>query len=242
MYSMGLPEREPVKMAGTAALFESGAAAAVGLMGALFAARRHGIGQHVDIALADTQLASVDRRMAAAIAFQFSGHHTLRAPAMGAGTPQGIYPCIDGYVDFTSGFIYPDRVAEMLNHPAWLKEERFQDPMKMRTTPSLIEEWNIYFLEWCLARTKREIWEEARRAKLICGPLFTMADLYEDEHFRSRGFWASVDHPVMGNVEMGGRPFIMGKGGWQLRRPAPTLGQHTDEVLRQAGVGAEAAR
>jgi crotonobetainyl-CoA:carnitine CoA-transferase CaiB-like acyl-CoA transferase len=242
MYSMGLPEREPVKMAGTAALFQSGAAAAVGLMGALFAARRHGIGQHVDIALADTQLASVDRRMAAAIAFQFSGHHTLRAPAMGAGTPQGIYPCIDGYVDFTSGFIYPDRVAEMLNHPAWLKEERFQDPMKMRTTPSLIEEWNIYFLEWCLARTKREIWEEARRAKLICGPLFTMADLYEDEHFRSRGFWASVDHPVMGNVEMGGRPFIMGKGGWQLRRPAPTLGQHTDEVLRQAGVGAEAAR
>jgi crotonobetainyl-CoA:carnitine CoA-transferase CaiB-like acyl-CoA transferase len=41
---------------------------------------------------------------------------------------------------------------------------------------------------------------------------------------------------------MGGRPFIMGKGGWQLRRPAPTLGQHTDEVLRQAGVGAEATR
>lgn len=44
MYSMGLPDREPVKMAGTAALFESGAAAAVGLMAALFTARRHGIG------------------------------------------------------------------------------------------------------------------------------------------------------------------------------------------------------
>jgi crotonobetainyl-CoA:carnitine CoA-transferase CaiB-like acyl-CoA transferase len=233
MYSMGLPDREPVKMAGTAALFESGAAAAVGLMAALFAARRHGIGQHVDVALADTQLGSVDRRMAAAIAFQFSGHHTVRAAAMGAGTPQGIYPCADGYVDFTSGFIYPERVAEMLGHPDWLREERFSDPAKLRTSPALIAEWNVYFLEWCLARTKREIWEEARRARLLCGPLFTMADLHEDEHFRSRGFWASIDHAAMGTVEMAGRPFIMEQGGWQLRRPAPLLGEHTEEVMRE---------
>jgi crotonobetainyl-CoA:carnitine CoA-transferase CaiB-like acyl-CoA transferase len=106
----------------------------------------------------------------------------------------------------------------------------------MRSTPSLIEEWNVYFLEWCLARTKREIWDEARRARLICGPLFTMADLHEDEHFRGRGFWASGDHPVMGKVEMGGRPFVMGKGGWRLRRPAPLLGQHTREVLAETGI------
>ena len=241
MYSMGLPSREPVKMAGTAALFESGGAAAVALLGALFAARKHGIGQHVDIALADTQLASVDRRVAATIANRFSGHHTVRMPAMGAGTPQGIYPCADGYVDFTSAAIYPDRVAAMLGHPDWLKEERFQDPVAMRANPSLIEEWNVYFLEWVLARTKREVWEEARRAKLICGPLFTMADLHEDEHFRSRGFWATAEHPEMGKVEMGGRPFIMGKGGWQLRRPAPLLGQHTAEVLGAAGVRAPEA-
>ena len=33
------------------------------------------------------------------------------------------------------------------------------------------------------------------------------------------------------------RRFIMGKGGWQLRRPAPLLGQHTEEVLSEAGAG-----
>jgi crotonobetainyl-CoA:carnitine CoA-transferase CaiB-like acyl-CoA transferase len=237
MYSMGLPEREPVKMAGTAALFESGAAAAVALMGALFASRFHGIGQHVDIALAETHLGGVDRRLAAEIAYQFSGYRTVRTPAAAAGTPHGIYPCADGFVDFTSAFIYPDRVAEMLGHPAWLADPRFADPAALRTNPALVEEWNVYFLGWCLERTKREIWDAARRARVICGPLFTTRDLYEDAHFRERGFWTAIAHPVMGAVEMAGRPFIMGRGGWQLRRPAPLLGQHTEEILREAGAG-----
>jgi len=105
-----------------------------------------------------------------------------------------------------------------------------------RYNPAIIEEWNANFVVWCIERTKREIWTEARRAKVMCGPLFTMQDLYEDEHFRGRGFWASITHPLMGEVELAGRPFTMPKGGWQLRRPAPLLGEHTAEVLREAGL------
>jgi crotonobetainyl-CoA:carnitine CoA-transferase CaiB-like acyl-CoA transferase len=99
-----------------------------------------------------------------------------------------------------------------------------------------VEEWNAYFLGWMLERTKREVWAEARRAKLLCGPLFSVEDMFTDSHFRDRGFWSSIDHPDLGKVEVPGRPFMMGKGGWELRRPAPRLGQHTEEVLREAGV------
>jgi crotonobetainyl-CoA:carnitine CoA-transferase CaiB-like acyl-CoA transferase len=102
--------------------------------------------------------------------------------------------------------------------------------------PYVIEEWNAYFLGWCLERTKREVWAEARRARILCGPLFTMEDLFTDSHFRDRGFWTTTHHPDLGEVEMPGRPFIMGKGGWALRRPAPRLGEHTAEVLREAGM------
>ena len=235
MYSMGLTEREPVKMAGTAALFESGAAASVAIMAALWAAKRFGIGQHVDISLAETHFGGVDRRHATAIAYQFSGRKTIRAAGGGAGMPQGIYPCADGYVEFTNASLRPDRVDDMLGHPDWNQQPQFQDPVK-RLDPYVIEEWNTYFLTWCLERTKREIWAEARRAKVLCGPLFSMEDLFEDEHFRGRGFWAHTRHPELGDVEFPGRPFIMGKGGWKLRRPAPLLGQHTEEVLREAGL------
>ena len=78
MYSMGLGDREPVKMTGTAALFESGSASATAALGALFSSRRHGIGQHVDISLAETHLGGCDRHHATAIAYQFSGRRTNR--------------------------------------------------------------------------------------------------------------------------------------------------------------------
>ncbi len=235
MYSMGETDREPTKMAGTAALFESGAAASVAIMGALFASKRHGIGQHVDVSLAETHFGGVDRRHATAIAFQFSGRKTLRLASHGGGMPQGIYPCADGYIDFTNAGLRPDRVAEMLNHPDWLNDPRFSDPMQ-RMNPAVIEDWNGNFIVWCIERTKREIWEEARRAKVMAGPMFTMEDLFTDDHFRDRGFWAKAEHSELGEVTIPGRPFQMARGGWELRRAAPLLGQHTREVLAEVGL------
>ncbi len=239
MHSMGMTDREPTKMAGTAALFESGAAIAPALMAALFAGEMNGEGQHVDISLAETHFGGVDRRHATAIGNRFSGRRTLRAAGGATGMPQGIYPCADGYVDFTNAALRPDRVADMLGHADWLSDPIYQDP-QARVNAEIIEAWNANFLVWCLERTKREVWAEARRAKVMCGPLFTTEDLYNDDHFRDRGFWAKADHPVIGEVEFPGRPFIMAEGGWELRRPAPTLGQHTEEVLREAGLPADA--
>ena len=235
MYSMGLTDREPTKMGGTGALFESGAAIAPALMAALFAAGLNGEGQHIDISLAETHAGGVDRRHATAIAYQFSGRKTLRAAGGATGMPHGTYPCADGYVDFTNAFLYPERVAEMLAHAVWLHDPIFADPMA-RMKPDVIEAWNSHFIVWCLERTKREVWVEARRAKVMCGPLFTTEDLYEDDHFRNRGFWQKAQHSVMGEVEFPGRPFMMADGGWELRRPAPLLGEHTAEVLAEAGV------
>jgi crotonobetainyl-CoA:carnitine CoA-transferase CaiB-like acyl-CoA transferase len=66
-------------------------------------------------------------------------------------------------------------------------------------------------------------------------PLNTAEDLLNDPVFRDRGFWVEVEHAVMGKVTMPGRPFIMSETPWELRRPAPLLGEHTEEVLREAG-------
>ncbi len=234
MYSIGVQDREPVKMYGTAALVECGAAAATAAMAALTAAELQGIGQQVDFAMADAQFNGVDRRHAATIGWEFAGRRSLRAPGPAAGMLSGVYPCADGYVEFSGAAIRIPRLNEMLGRPEWLQDPKWWQP-GVGLRADLVDEFNAQFLPWSLARTKREIWSAAREAKVLCGPLFSVDELFEDAHFSDRGFWAMAHHGELGEVQLPGRPLIMPASPWSLRRPPPLLGQHTDEVLSECG-------
>jgi nucleoid DNA-binding protein len=71
-------------------------------------------------------------------------------------------------------------------------------------------------------------------------PVSTMGDLLASEHLRARGFFATLAHPVAGPVTMPGAPYRLSATPWELRRPAPTLGQHTREVLAALGLDVDA--
>jgi benzylsuccinate CoA-transferase BbsE subunit len=227
---MGVADREPVKQYGTAALVQSGATAATAIMAALFA----GVGQHVDFAIVDSHFGGNDRRHSTVIANEFSGRHQFRTAAGSIGLANGVYPCADGYVEFTAAGLRMDRLADMVASPEWLADSKWRDPSAAADL-ALLEEFNAHFYGWLMARTKREVWAEARRAKVLCGPLFTIEEIIEDPHFRERGFWQKVAHAELGALEMPGRPFVMSDSAWALRRPAPLLGEHTVVVLREAG-------
>jgi len=232
MYTMGVGDREPVKMYGTAALVESGAAAATAIFAAFLVAREQGVGQHVDFSIADSHFGGNDRRHATAIGYEFSGRKSVRTAGPTIALASGVYPCADGYVEFTAASVRMDRLSEMLGNPEWLADPKWREPATA-FNPQSVEEFSAYLYGWLASRTKREVWAEARRAKVLCGPLFTIADLFQDPHFRGRGFWEDVAHSEMGAFEMPGRPFIMNDSPWELRRPAPLLGQHTVQVLRE---------
>ncbi len=235
MYSMGTPDREPVRMFGTAALVESGSAAAVAAMAALTSGALHGAGQHVDVSLADSQLGGIDRRHAWIMSYEYAGKKGLRGSGS-VGTGSAVYPCADGYVELTGVQLRLDRLQDMLGHPDWLDDARWGQPGAF-FDPDLVGEFQALLTSWLIERTKREVWAEAQRARVLCGPLFTVAELYADEHFRERGFWQRNDHAALGSLEIPGRPFVMGASPWPGARPAPLLGEHSRDVLREAGFG-----
>ena len=235
MHSTGQLQREPVKMYGTAALVISGSALTTAIMGALFAGRYQGVGQHVDFSIADSHLVGVDRRHATVMGVQYSGRKSLRAPAVPpVGILMGLYRCADGWIDIAGGGARFRNARDFLGHPDWMADAKWDDPM-IQYNPEAIEEFNTHFSAWLAERTKLEVWEAGRRARFICGPLFTVEEVYADANFRERGFWQRVETNEMGSFDLPGRPFLMSETPWEYRRPAPRLGEHTDEVLRELG-------
>ena len=242
LYSTGVREREPVKLGGTVGLYQAGSVAAYATLGAIFAARDEGAGQRVDVSLMETQAGSIDRRMSMLLAYQYNGDVSGRVPMGSAsgsgGYPSGTYPCADGYFQVTGGNNYFDRARDMLGNPPELAGDEWLTP-EAQMDDEMAGLFDAVFYPWLLDRTKREIWETAQRSKVLSGPLNTMEDLNRDPVFRERGAFERVDHPIAGELTYPGRPFIMGATPWAIRRPAPTLGQHTDEILSEIGATAD---
>ena len=235
MYSTGLEDREPIKLGGTVGLFQAGATAAVATIGALFAVGDKGTGQQVDVSILETQVGSIDRRMSMLIAYQYSGEISHRPPLGGSpGYPIGVYPCEDGYIQVWGGQEYFPRTVRMLGEPDVLKDPRWYTPEAQRD-PYLQAEFEEYFLAWTLDHSKADVWRLAQQSRVLSGPLNTMEEVANDPHFTEHDAFADIEHPVAGRLKYPGRPFIMNESPWQVRRPAPLLGQHNQEVLSQLG-------
>ncbi len=235
MHSTGRLHREPVKMYGTAALVLSGSALSTALMGALFAGRYQRVGQHVDFCIADSHLVGVDRRHATVMGVQYSGRKSLRAPAAApAAMLTGLYRCADGWIELGGGGARFRNARDFLGHPDWMADSKWDDPA-IQTDPDAIAEFNDHLQRWLARRSKHEVWAAARRARFISGPLYTIDEVFDDPHFRARGLWERAQTADMGSFEFPGRPFLMSETPWTYGRPAPRLGEHTAEVLREAG-------
>ncbi len=242
MHSTGLADREPLKLGGNVGLYQAGAVAAVATIGASLAGSFTDDdadtppGQHIDVSILETQLGSVDRRQSALLAHQYTGELSHRPPSGGSGGyPNAVYPCADGYFQINGSRMYFPRAVAMLGSPDALTEPRWQDPSS-QGSPEMQDEFESqHFLPWILERSRADAWQSAQSHRVLSGPINTMADLDVDPSFNLRGVFAESDHPAAGPLRYPGRPFTMPLSPWQLRHPAPLLGQHTEPILTLLG-------
>ncbi len=234
----GLPGQPPLEHGTFAAEFFGAAAAAAWGLAATLRRDRVGGGQQLDVSCAE------------AIAAVFVGGQNIGAYAqdgkwerrtgvgMPLGAPATIMPCKDGHVWMLA--LEPGQwngLRRVMGDPDWAQAEMFQD-MFARAQNSdviypLLEEWTLQHGKW-------EIMERCQAEGAPITAVFSVKEAVEQPHLRARGYLVEVEHPRLGRLRHLGAPFRLPASPGGPSRPAPLLGQHSDEVL--AGATAAPAR
>lgn len=236
MITTGIPDREPVKLAGTVSLTQAGTVAATATMTAFLMAGTTGEGEYIDFAIFEAMLGTHDRRLPNLGAYAYSGADSPRSLPGGGSYPSGTYVCEDGYVVFLAFPNMWPRFPQMVEMPELLTDPRFAT---LEARARNRAELDDIFVPWCLTRTKHEVFMAAQKANIPGMPVNDPADLLNDPHFKAREYFIEIEHPVAGKLTYPGAPVKMGATPWEIRRPAPLLGQHNQEIYGELGYSNE---
>jgi crotonobetainyl-CoA:carnitine CoA-transferase CaiB-like acyl-CoA transferase len=224
----GEPDGAPMKYGVAIVDVCTGMLACNSILAALQARHATGKGQHVEVSLFDTSLA-----MLANVASNHlvSGRDARR---FGNGHPNIVpytaYAVKDGMIAVSVGNdVQFARFAAVLDHPEWAKDARYAtNPDRVTNREALDAAIEAIFR----TRSAAEWLEKLTGAGIPCGKINSVAEALASPHAKAREMVRAVEHPTAGEVKMLGIPFRFSATPASVRRAPPTLGQHTDEVLR----------
>ncbi|MEW6271681.1 MAG: CoA transferase [Thermodesulfobacteriota bacterium] len=226
----GFPDGPPVIPRGPCDPL-AGLHAVVALLAALEHRARTGRGQLVEATMVEAAL-----NAAAEIVLEHGAYGALlardgnRGPA---GTLQNLYPCRgdDAWLALSiADDAHWRALVELIGAPEWARDPELAHAPGRRARHARIDR---EIAAWTAARDAREAAEDLLARGVPAAPVVSAARLGENPQLRARGFFESVAHPVVGTHEYPALPLHFGGAPVRrYRRPAPTLGEHNDEVLR----------
>ena len=229
----------PQKVGVAVADLFTGMYASVAILAALRHADRTGIGQHVDMALLDTQVAMLANLGAN---YLVSGQKEGKIPGRAGNAHQNIVPyqvfevsaAADGSKDHIILAVGNDgqyaKFCKVANRIDLCDDPRFiKNADRVRHRAVLVP-----MLEEVLrTRTKSDWLQALENAKVPCGAINNLAEVFNDPHIRSRDMVTTWQHPASGPVELVSSPMKLSETPVRADLPPPLLGEHTDDVLRE---------
>jgi crotonobetainyl-CoA:carnitine CoA-transferase CaiB-like acyl-CoA transferase len=224
----GEPDGPPGKCGVSVVDFAGGYASMAALLAGLWDAQRSGVGRDIDISLLDTAVSMLSYYAIWALNRDWqadrvadSGHQSL--------VPAQNFPTRDGWiVVFCNKEKFWQSLVDAMELPEVGRDPRFATfPARLAHKDALLPILEARFAE----RTTAE-WLTRLRGRVPCAPVNTIAQALADEQVHARGMIVEVEHPELGVLREVASP-VRTAGASAAPTPAPRLGQHTDEILRQ---------
>ncbi len=229
----GEPGRPPVKGGNAVSDMNAGILATVGILAAYIHRLKTGQGQIVDTSLADAALQQTYWHAAVWFATQRSPQPTGSAHLLTA--PYQAFEASDGWINIGgANQANWERICEVLGHPEWRADPRFaSNSERMAHLDELVDLINA------VVRTRsRAEWQAAFDAAGVpAGPVHTIGEALSHPQTLARGMVVETVHPQAGPTRGVGCPIHFSATPTPASTAAPLLGQHTRELLREAGYG-----
>ena len=203
--------------------------AAYGTLLAIHARRRTGQGQHLDVSRQETTISAEHPYI-----YRYSNEQVI-SRREGRHSPFGAVNtnrCSDGGLANISAYgnhHFARLARDIMNHPV-LSEEVWLERGIRRDNREFIDD---SVAEYALTAERDDIVERGQRVGIPITPVLTLDEFVHHPHTVAREFIKDMDHPVIGKYRTVGLPVRLGTTPWRPHRPAPLLGEHTEEVLRE---------
>lgn len=213
----------------------TGTACACGIMVALFARERLGIGQEVNTSLFNCGVWS--------LAMDIEGALLTSEDAEKAHRETAFNPLVNTYRTKDSRWIMLNHIqpdpywhsfCQAIDRPNLENDPRFNSIVKRCDNCGVL----IHLIDEAFAQKTLEEWKRRlTEFGLVFAPVQKPSEVVNDPQARANGFFQTLDHPQYGPIEMVAAPIRFSETPGALRTPAPQLGQHTEEILLELGYG-----
>lgn len=225
------PELAPLKAFGHQCDFQAGVHAAFLALAAYHYRASTGKGQHIDVSEQECIAAMLEMNL---MHYSYGGRETSRLGQRALG-PWFIGDCADGRIFLVC--IEEDqwqRLVEFMGNPEWAHEPLFRDRVVRGQN---LDALKALMTDWLAQWKVMDLYKEAQRRRIPVAPVHAMSRLLENEQLRERGYFVEFHQSGMNQIKLPGPPSQYGCAAWALKRPAPHLGEHTEEVLcRELGL------
>jgi crotonobetainyl-CoA:carnitine CoA-transferase CaiB-like acyl-CoA transferase len=227
----GFPEA-PVRASVSFVDYGTALHAAFGMMAALVHRAQTGEGQVIDVSLLATSVTFMTPFL---MERELTGIVRKRQGNTGYYTaPSDAFQTKDGWINVpTIGDAMFRRWARLMGREELIDDPRLADDISRADHADLIGE---IMAAWCAQRTRDEAIAQLERARIPCGPVYELDEVLADPQVQARGLlegvaFAGHDRPV----PLSSPAVRLSRSPATIRRPAPSLGQHTDEILAELG-------